>query len=173
MHDSQIKDLLTRVSFSIETSINWGRGLFAGITVVVFTLGVFLKSFWRPILRMLVQESSPLPSANPRASSDCGQSPCYHPLTQQRRPGQATCMIETVWLRHSDTARRSVGGGESLPRKAVASRLSWMILIQRLQTGQDIVLRCTRGSPTQNVPARLANRDHQQHRKGLDRSAIT
>jgi hypothetical protein len=57
MHDAQIKDLLTRVS-SIETSINWGRGLFAGITVVIVLLGVFLKAFWRPILRMLVQEAS-------------------------------------------------------------------------------------------------------------------
>ena len=62
MHDAQIKDLLSRMS-SVETSINWGRGLIAGISTLLVGIIVFLKSFWKPILRMLINESSNPPSA--------------------------------------------------------------------------------------------------------------
>src|ERR1017187_606364 len=52
VHDYQIKDLLTRVS-SIENSVNWGRGLFYAIGILLAGLVVFVKAFWKPILRML------------------------------------------------------------------------------------------------------------------------
>ena len=67
VHEYQIKDLLARVS-SIESSVNWGRGLVYAIGLLAAALLVFLKAFWRPILRMLINEASPPRIASPPSS---------------------------------------------------------------------------------------------------------
>jgi len=62
VHESQIKDLQGRVS-SIETNINWGRGLIAGTAAAFIIILAFLKTFWKPIARILFEEAS-----NPKAT---------------------------------------------------------------------------------------------------------
>jgi hypothetical protein len=57
VHESAIKDLQQRVR-DIEASVNWGRGVVAGALVLILGLAAFLKSFWKSILRLLVNESA-------------------------------------------------------------------------------------------------------------------
>ena len=61
MHDTQIKDLMGRMT-SVETNINYGRGAVGGLTVLLLGIGIFLRSFWKPILRMLITETNASPS---------------------------------------------------------------------------------------------------------------
>jgi len=62
VNDYQIKDLLARVS-SIESSVSWGRGLVYAAVSILAILALFLKAFWRPILRMLMQEAREVTSS--------------------------------------------------------------------------------------------------------------
>jgi hypothetical protein len=45
----------------IESTVNWGKGVFAGVTVLVLgvlaTLRAVLKAFWKPIARILFEEA--------------------------------------------------------------------------------------------------------------------
>ena len=64
VHETQITDLLARMR-SVESSISWGRGGIAAIVFVFAALVMFLKAFWKPILRMLLHEASPPRIASP------------------------------------------------------------------------------------------------------------
>jgi hypothetical protein len=41
----------------IESTVNWGKGVFAGVTVLVLGVLATLKAFWKPIARILIEEA--------------------------------------------------------------------------------------------------------------------
>jgi hypothetical protein len=57
MHDSQIKDLQSRVR-DIEKGLNWGQGVGAGLLILLGGIGLLVRSFWKKILRMLMEEAA-------------------------------------------------------------------------------------------------------------------
>lgn len=56
VHEAGIKDLQQRVR-DIEGTINLGRGIFAGVSVLLVGLGGFVTAFWKGIFRLLAHES--------------------------------------------------------------------------------------------------------------------